>query len=49
MKKLATYALIAFLIWWAARDPAAAAHLVHDITGFFDHAANSASTIANGS
>jgi hypothetical protein len=48
VKKLATYALIFLLIWWAVRDPAAAAHLVHNVTGFFNHAANSASTIANG-
>lgn len=49
MKKFAAYALIFLLIWWAARDPAAAAHLVHDVTGFFSQAANSASTITNGS
>jgi hypothetical protein len=48
VKKYATYALIAFVIWWAVQNPASAAHLVHDVTGFFNHAANSASTIANG-
>jgi hypothetical protein len=47
VKKIATYALIAFLIWWAVQNPAAAAHLVHDVTGFLNHAANSASTISN--
>lgn len=47
MKKFATYALIAFVIWWTVQNPTAAAHLVHDISGFFSHAANSASTIAN--
>ena len=47
VKKFATYALIAFVIWWTVQNPTAAAHLVHDISGFFSHAANSASTIAN--
>jgi hypothetical protein len=45
VKKIATYALIAFAIWWAVQNPAAAAHLVHDVTGFVNHAASSASTI----
>jgi hypothetical protein len=48
VKKYATYALIALLIWWAVQDPAAAAHLVHNVAGFFGHAAGSLSTIANG-
>lgn len=47
MKKYATYALIALLIWWAVQDPAAAAHFVHNAAGFFGHAANSLSTIAS--
>lgn len=48
MKKYATYALIALLIWWAVQDPTAAAHLVHGIGGAFSHAARSLSTIATG-
>lgn len=48
MKKLAAYAVLALAIWWAVQDPTAAAHLVHNVTGFFNHAANSASTISNG-
>ena len=48
IKKLATYALIAFVIWWAVQNPTAAAHLVHNITGFFNHAANSTSTFTSG-
>jgi hypothetical protein len=48
VKKFATYALIAFAIWWAVQNPAAAAHLVHNVTGFFNHAASSASTITSG-
>jgi hypothetical protein len=48
VKKYATYALIAFVIWWAVQNPAAAGHLVHDLTGFFTHAANSTSTITSG-
>jgi hypothetical protein len=45
VKKLATYAAIALVIWWAVKDPAAAAHLVHSIGGAFSHAAGSLSTI----
>ena len=41
VKKLATYALIALVIWWAVQDPIAAAHLVHAVTGFFNRAASS--------
>jgi len=47
VKKFTTYALIAFAIWWASKDPAAAAHLVSDVAGFINHAVNSASTIAS--
>jgi hypothetical protein len=47
VKKLATWALIALVIWWAVKDPTAAAHLVHSIGGAFSHAAGSLSTIAS--
>ncbi|MGH3274270.1 MAG: hypothetical protein ACRDNZ_08080 [Streptosporangiaceae bacterium] len=47
MKKLATYALIALVIWWAVKDPAAAAQLVHGIGGAISHATASLSTIAS--
>jgi hypothetical protein len=48
VKKYGTYALIAFAIWWAVQNPTDAAHLVHNVTGFLNHAANSASTISSG-
>lgn len=48
MKKYASYALIALLIWWAVQDPAAAAHLVRNLGGFCTRAAGSLSTIATG-
>jgi hypothetical protein len=48
VKKLASYALIALVIWWAVKDPTAAAHLVHSIGAAFTHAAGSLSTITNG-
>jgi hypothetical protein len=49
VKKLATYALLALVIWWAVQDPTAAAHLVKSIGGFFGHAAGSLSTITGSS
>ena len=33
VRKILTYALIAFVIWWVVQQPASAAHLVHDIAG----------------
>jgi hypothetical protein len=48
VKKYATYALIALLIWWAIQDPTAAAHLVHGIGSGFSRAAGAVSTITNG-
>jgi hypothetical protein len=48
VKKYASYALIALLIWWAVQDPTSAAHLVHNAAGFCTRAAGSLSTIANG-
>jgi hypothetical protein len=48
VKKLATYALIALVVWWAVKDPAVAAHLVHGISGAFSTAATSVSTIVSG-
>jgi hypothetical protein len=48
VKRYATYALIALLIWWAVQDPTAAAHLVHGIGGAFSRAAGAVSTITSG-
>lgn len=45
MKKLATYALVGLLIWWAVEDPTSAAHLVHAIGNALNHAAASLSSI----
>lgn len=47
MKKFATYALIALFVWWAVKDPVAAAHLVHNVGGAISHAVSSLSTIAS--
>jgi hypothetical protein len=47
VKKFATYAAIALIIWWAVKDPAAAAQLVHSIGGAISHATASLSTIAS--
>ena len=49
MKKLVSYGLLALAVWWAVKDPVAAAHLVHGISGAFSAAARSVSTIVNGS
>jgi hypothetical protein len=45
VKKLLTWGLVALGIWWAVKDPGAAAHLVHAVGGAFSHAAASLSTI----
>ena len=47
VKKFATYALIALAVWWAVKDPTAAARLVHSIGGAISHATASLSTIAS--
>ena len=47
MKRIALWALIAWLAWWAITDPAAAAHLVHGIGGALSRAAASLSQIAS--
>ena len=47
MKKFATYAAIALVIWWAVKDPTAVAQLVHGIGGAISHATASLSTIAS--
>jgi hypothetical protein len=33
LRKILTYALVAFVIWWVVQQPASAAHLVHDFAG----------------
>jgi hypothetical protein len=49
VKKLVSYGLLALAVWWAVKDPTAAAHLVHGISGAFNAAATSVSTIFNAS
>jgi hypothetical protein len=48
MKKLAKWALIALVAWWAIQDPASAAHLVHTVLQGFTHAAHSLSMMTGG-
>ena len=48
MKRLALWALIAWLTWWAITNPAAAVHLVHGIGALLSRAAASLSQIASG-
>lgn len=40
VKKLATWAGLAFLVWWVVQQPTSAAHLVHNIGTFLSSAAN---------
>lgn len=47
MKRLALWALVAWLAWWAITDPAAAAHLVHGAGQFLSRAAAALSQIAS--
>jgi len=49
VKRLATWAVIALLAWWAVQDPTAAAHLARSIGAGLSHAASSLTTIATGS
>ena len=47
MKRIALWALIAWLAWWAITDPAAAVHLVHGTGHFLSRAAAALSQIAS--
>jgi hypothetical protein len=47
VKKLAAWAVVGLAVWWAVKDPVAAAHLVHGISGAFNSLANSLSTFAS--
>jgi hypothetical protein len=49
VKKLATWAAVGLAVWWAVKDPTAAAHLLHGISAAFNAAATSVSTIFNAS
>ena len=48
MKRIALWALIAWLTWWAITNPALAVHLVHGIGGALGRAASALSQIASG-
>jgi hypothetical protein len=39
LKQIATYAAIAFVVWWIIQQPTNAAHLVHNIGTFLSTAA----------
>jgi hypothetical protein len=40
LRTVLTWAGVAFLIWWIIQQPAAAAHLVHNIGNLLTSAAN---------
>ena len=46
MKRIAVWALVIWLAWWAITNPDAAVHLVHGIGGVLGRAASSLSQIA---
>jgi hypothetical protein len=43
-KAIAGWAVLAFVIWWILVEPAAAAHVVHNIGAFLSSAAHGIST-----
>jgi hypothetical protein len=47
VKRIALWALVIWLTWWAITNPAAAEHLVHGIGTLFSRAAASLSQIAS--
>ena len=47
MKRIALWALVIWLAWWAIANPDAAVHLVHAVGGLLSHAASSLSQIAS--
>jgi hypothetical protein len=46
-KKVATWAAIAFVVFYLATQPAGAAHFVHGVFSWLHGAANSMSTFVN--
>ncbi len=46
MKRIALWALVIWLAWWAIANPDAAVHLVHAIGALLSRAASSLSKIA---
>jgi len=48
VKKFGTLALIAFLVWYVAKDPGAATRTFHHLTGFASQFANGVARFASG-
>jgi hypothetical protein len=46
-KTLMGWVAIAFVVWWVIEEPAAAAHLVHNIGAFLSTAAHSLSSFVS--
>ena len=44
LKAIAGWAALAFIVWWILVEPAAAAHVVHNIGAFLSSAAHGIST-----
>jgi hypothetical protein len=44
LKTIAGWAAVAFIVWWILVEPAAAAHVVHNIGAFLSSAAHGIST-----
>ena len=44
LKTIAGWAALAFIVWWILEEPAAAAHVVHNIGNFLSSAAHGIST-----
>jgi hypothetical protein len=47
LKKIGTWVLVAFLIWWVIQQPHAAAGTVHNLGHVATHAANGLSAFAS--
>jgi hypothetical protein len=44
VKSIVGWIVLAFIVWWILVEPAAAAHVVHNIGAFLSSAAHSIST-----
>jgi hypothetical protein len=44
VKSIVGWIVLAFIVWWILVEPAAAAHVVHNIGAFLSSAAHSLST-----
>lgn len=48
LKKILSWALVAFLVWWVATDPRGAANVGHGLMTAAGHLASSLSAFASG-